>query len=179
MLIKYLKYDNFVLISKTAKLQDQFSVICDLAELFPSKFKIYENVLSFHLKDVAKTKKTIIVIDDYQEESEKEQLYINKLFIKSRHYNCSTIHLAQSYFKISQRSRGSSNYFIFFRINSMREINRIHKKIAAELTQEEFHEVFISATEADGENYGYIMIDTNAKNVHEKFRKNMKCLYLQ
>ena len=179
MLIKYLRYDNFVLISKTARLQPQFDLICDLAELFPSKFKIYENVLSFHLKDVAKTKKNIIVVDDYMEESEKEQLYINKLFIKSRHYNCSTIYLAQSYFKISQRSRGSSNYFIFFRVNSTKEINRIHKEVAAELTQEEFHDLFISATEAEGENWGYLMIDTNAKNVHEKFRKDMKCLYIE
>ena len=179
MLFKYLRYDNFVLISKTARLQEQFEVICDLAELFPSKFKIFENVLSFQLKDVAKTKKTIIVVDDYQEESEKEQLYINKLFIKSRHYNCSTIYLAQSYFKISQRSRASANYFIFFRINSTKEINRIHKEIAGEMTQEEFHDLFITATDADGECWSYLMVDTNAKTIHEKFRKNMKCVYMQ
>jgi len=127
--------------------------------------------LIFQLKDVAKTKKTIIVVDDYQEESEKEQLYINKLFIKSRHYNCSTIYLAQSYFKISQRSRASANYFIFFRIKSTKEINRTHKEIAGELTQEQFHDLFITATDADGECWSYLMVDTNAKTIHEKFRK--------
>jgi len=94
MLFKYLRYNNFVLISKTSRLQEQFEVICNLAELFSSKFKIYENVLTFQLKDVAKYKKTVIVVDDFQEESEKEYLYINKLFIKSRNYNCSTIYHA-------------------------------------------------------------------------------------
>jgi len=179
MLCKYLRYDNFVLISKTARLQEQFEVICDLTEILHSKFKIYENVLNFQLKDVAKTKKTIIVVDDYQEESDTEQLYINKLFIKSRHYKCSTIYLAQSYFKISQWSRSSANYFIFFRIHSTKEINRIHKEIAGELTQEQFHDLFITATDADGECWSYLMVDTNAKTIHEKFRKNMRCVYIQ
>ena len=71
------------------------------------------------------------------------------------------------------------NYCIFFQINSTKEINRIHKEIAGEMTQEEFHDLFITATDADGESWSYLMVDTNAKTIHEKFRKNMKCVYMQ
>ena len=180
LLLKYLKYDCLYVICSTAKLQPKYDLICDLAELFPSKFKIIDNLKNFSLKQLAKTKRNLILIDDMQEMPSEQLLKVNDIFCRGRHSNCSVIYLAQTYYRVPIRARGSANWFIFFKVNSEKDKTRIHKDVCGDLTKESFLKLFNEATEESegAEPYSYFVVDTTEKNMCMRYRKNFRQLYL-
>lgn len=180
MLVKFLKYDCLYIICTTAKLQKKYDLFCDLAELFPSKFKIIDNLKNFSVNKVNKNKKNMILCDDLNELPDKELIKINDLFIRGRHHNCSIIYLSQYFYRIPVRSRGSANYFVFFKVNSEKDKARIFKDVASDLSSEQFLQLFNEATEESNgaEPFSCFVVDTNEKNISLRFRKNFKQLFL-
>ena len=182
LLLKYLKYDCLYVICSTVRLQPKYDLIVDLAELFPNKFKILESMTSFHLNKVNKNKRNIVLLDDIQELDERNMRRVNELFVKGRHSNISTIWLGQNYYKCPIRARGSANAFIFFKVNSSRELGRIHSEVCSDLSRENFEKLFREATE-ENENdanskFGCLVIDTEQKENYLRYRRNFKQLYL-
>lgn len=182
LLLKYLKFDCLYVICSTVHLQPKYDLICDLAELFPSKFRLFSSMDAFHLKKVSKNKKNLILCDDIQELDEKNMRKANTLFVKGRHHNISVIWLGQDYYKTPKRARGSANLFVFFKINSGRELGRIHAEVCGDMTRENFEKLFRDATEEDendpNSKYGCLVIDTEQKKDYLRYRRNFKQLYL-
>ena len=182
LLLKYLKYDCLYVICSTVRLQPKYDMIVDLAELFPSKFRILETMSSFHLKNVNKNKRNIVLLDDIQELDDANMRKVNELFVKGRHHNISTIWLGQNYYKCPIRARGSANNFIFFKVNSSRELGRIHSEVCSDLSREAFEKLFREATEEqegdENSKFGCLVIDTEQKQDCLRYRRNFKQLYL-
>lgn len=180
LLFKWLKYDTIYIICSTVHLQKKYELFCDLAELFPSKFKMYENMNSFSLKQVAKTKKNLILLDDLQELDNKQLNRVNDLFVRGRHSNCSVIFLAQTFYRVPIRCRGSANLFIFFKVNSEKDKARIHRDVCGDLDKNQFLKLFNEATEEclGADPFSYFVVDTEEKNMSLRYRKNFKQLYM-
>jgi len=182
LLLKYLKYDCIYIICSTVHLQPKYDLICDLAELFPSKFKIFSSMAAFHLKNVCKTKRNLVLLDDIQELDNENMRRVNELYVKGRHSNISVIWLGQNYFKIPIRARGSANMFVFFKVNSSRELGRIHAEVCSDMSREAFEKLFRSATEEEegdpNSKFSCLVIDTEQKEDCMRYRKNFKMMYL-
>ena len=183
LLLKYLKYDCLYVVCSTIRLQPKYDLIVDLAELFPSKFRLFESMSSFHLNKVDKRKRNIVLLDDIQELDDANMRRVNELFVKGRHSNISTIWLGQNYYKTPIRARGSANLFIFFKVNSSRELGRIHSEICSDLSKEAFIQLFKEATEEqegdENSKFGCLVIDTEQKQDCLRYRRNFKQLYLE
>ena len=182
LLLKYLKYDCLYVVCSTIRLQPKYDMIVDLAELFPSKFRLFETMSSFHLKKVDKNKRNIVLLDDIQELDDTNLRKVNELFVKGRHHNISTIWLGQNYYKTPIRARGSANAFVFFKVNSSRELGRIHSEVCSDLSREAFEKLFREATEEndsdENSKFGCLVIDTEQKENFLRYRRNFKQLYL-
>lgn len=183
LLLKYLKYDCLYVVCSTIRLQPKYDLIVDLAELFPSKFRLFESMSSFHLNKVDKRKRNIVLLDDIQELDDSNMRKVNELFVKGRHHNISTIWLGQNYYKTPIRARGSANMFIFFKVNSSRELGRIHSEVCSDLSREAFEKLFREATEEkqgdENSKFGCLVIDTEQKQDCLRYRRNFKQLYLE
>ena len=147
LLLKYLKYDCIYIICSTVHLQPKYDLIVDCANLFPSKFKLFTSMNAFQLTKVNKQKKNLVLIDDIQELDDKNMRKVNELYVKGRHHNISVIWLGQNYYKCPIRARGSANMFVFFKVNSSRELGRIHSEVCSDLSREGFEKLFREATE--------------------------------
>lgn len=181
LLLKYLKYDCIYIICSTAYLQPKYDLIVDCANLFPSKFKIFESMDMFKLKKVNKNKRNLILLDDIQELDDRNMRKVNELYVRGRHHNCSVIWLGQNYFKCPIRARGSANMFVFFKINSTKELNRIHAEICSDLSKETFEKIFREATEEQesdpNSRFSCFVIDTEQTSDCMRYRRNFKQLY--
>ena len=183
LLLKYLKYDCLYVICSTVKLQPKYDLICDLAELFPSKFHVLTSLNSFDINKVNKNKRNIILLDDIQELDEANMKKVNNIYVRGRHHNISVIWLGQSYYKTPIRSRGSANIFVFFKVNSTKELRRIHGEVCSDLSTDAFTKLFREATEEQegdpNSKFGCLVIDTEQKQDCLRYRRNFKQLYLQ
>lgn len=175
LIIKYLKYDTLTLIGPTIKLQKKYDLFVDLSELFPVKFRIYDGLKTFKLNNINKNKRNLIVLDDIQELKDVELLKLNTLYNKGRHYNCSTIYLGQTFFRIPIRSRSSASHFIFFANTSKKDMGRIHAELCNEMDKETFVKMFEEAT--DPITHSFLVIDDTTPHEHLRYRKNFKQLF--
>lgn len=182
LLLKYLKYDCLYVVCSTIRLQPKYDLIVDLAELFPSKFRLFESMSTFHLKNVNKNKRNIVLLDDIQELDDSNLRKVNELYVKGRHHNISVIWNGQNYYKTPIRARGSANLFVFFKLNSSRELGRIHSEVCSDLSKEAFIKLFREATdEQEGDEnskFGCLVIDSEQKENYLRYRRNFKQLYL-
>jgi hypothetical protein len=172
MIFKFLVYDTITIIGETVTQQAKYKIFSDLAELFPEKFKMMPTVGKLKMKKYNKDLTNIVLIDDCQECSKSDEKTFNELFTLGRHYNINSIFLSQDYYKTGIRCRANTTHFIFFKINSQKQINRIHKELAAELTKSEFLALFIDATQNDNE-FSFLLIDTTAKSKEMRYRKGL------
>ena len=180
LLFKWLKYDCLYIVCSTVRLQPKYEMICDLALLYPAKFRIFESMKTFNLKMVNKNKKNLVLFDDLQELDNKELNNVNDFFVRGRHSNCTVLFLAQTFYRVPIRCRGSANVFIFFKVNSVRDKARIHKEVCGDLDKDTFLKIFDAATEeSNGQNeYGYFVVDTDEKDLSTRYRMNFKQLFL-
>lgn len=180
LLCKWLKYDTIYIVCSTVKLQKKYELFCDLADIYPSKFKVIESMSNFSLKNVKKTNRNLILFDDLQELDNKNLSRVNDFYVRGRHSNCSVIFLAQTFYKVPIRCRGSADIFVFFKVNSEKDKTRIHKDVCGDLDKEQFLTLFNEATEENegAEPYSCFVVDTNEKKICMRYRKNFKSLYL-
>tara|TARA_B110001450_G_scaffold175152_1_gene163571 strand:+ start:936 stop:1709 length:774 start_codon:yes stop_codon:yes gene_type:complete len=182
LLLKYLKYDCIYVICSTVHLQPKYDLIVDCANLFPNKFKLFTTMSAFKLSKVNKKNKNLVLLDDIQELDEKNMRKVNELFVRGRHHNVSVIWLGQNYFKCPIRARGSANMFCFFKVNSSRELGRIHSEVCSDLSREAFDKLFREATEEQPDDpkskFGCLVIDTEQTEDCMRYRRNFKQLYL-
>ena len=90
-------------------------------DLYSEFISLYRTI-KLHINKISKNKRNMILCDDLNELPDKELIKINDLFIRGRHHNCSIIYLSQYFYRIPIRSRGSANYFIFFKLNSEKKV---------------------------------------------------------
>ena len=180
LLVKFLKYDCLYLICTTANLQTKYDLICDLANLFPSKFKVIEDLKKFDINKINKNKKNLILCDDLNELPDNELLKITLLFSKGRHYNCSIIYLSQYFYRVGVRARGSASHFVLFVVNSEKDKRRIFRDVANDLTPDQFLKLFNEATEVcDGaDKFSCFVVDNTQSKLCLRFRKNFVNLFL-
>lgn len=178
LVMKHLNYDTLTICSPTASNQPKFDLLHDLSQLFPDKFAIYEDLSRIRLKKFNRNLTNLIFIDDMQELDEKQQRKMNDIWCRGRHHNVHPIGIFQSYFRIPQRARNSTSHFIFFKINSVREIDRIWRECAADIPQEEFRNIILDCINDTTNPFAFLSIDMFEKEKCLRYRKNLNQLYL-
>jgi hypothetical protein len=177
MIFKFLVYDTITIVGETVSQQAKYNIFLNLAELFPKKFIILKSVGNLHMKKYDKNLVNLVLIDDCQECSKADEKTFNELFTLGRHYNIHSIFLSQDYYKTGIRCRANTTHFIFFKINSQKQINRIHKELGAELSKEEFLKLFVDSTDNEND-FSFLMIDTTAKQKELRYRKGFNQLFM-
>lgn len=99
---------------------------------------------------------------------------IDRLYQTGRHYNISTIFIAQRYTQLNTSCRqNNSNLMIIFNAND-KELDNLYKEQGGILTKSEFNSIFKKAT---GEPYGFLVIDYTEHDKHKRFKdKNFQPL---
>jgi hypothetical protein len=178
----HIYFDTLTIVSSTAKEQsEKFSLLEDLAEIFPNKFRFMSKPSSVKFKDYNKDKVNVVIFDDLQEATKKEEIeaFIN-CYTLGRHHGISPIFLAQDYYKVPIRIRSNSSHYMFFKTTSQKAINRFHLDIASDLEKEAFYRIYKAATEPqmDVKEWPYLVVDTTQKAACLRYRRNFKELLL-
>lgn len=114
---------------------------------------------------------TLLIIDDMVTEKHKHLMHAAKYWTMGRKKNVSSIFISQSYYDVPSMIRKNTEYFIFTKIRTARDLTFILKEFQLGLTQEQIMELFIEATREGFPNF--FMIDTNnVKDTSYRFRKN-------
>ena len=178
LLTKYLYFDTLTIIGRTVQYQQKFDLFTDLAQLFPDKFFVHETIKEMRMRKYKKELVNFVLIDDAQEEDEKDIRKFNHLYTAGRHHGICPCFIAQDYFKAPIRARANTSHFIFFRLNSLRNIRRIHQEIASDLHIDQFTKMFMDATEPSDDDHSFLVVDTTAKTSTERYRKGLNQFYL-
>lgn len=114
---------------------------------------------------------TLLIIDDMVTEKHKHLMHAAKYWTMGRKKNISSIFISQSYYDVPSMIRKNTEYFIFTKIRTARDLTFILKEFQLGLTQEQIMELFVEATREGFPNF--FMIDTNnVKDTSYRFRKN-------
>lgn len=177
----HIYYDTLTIISDTAKEQtEKFSLLEDLAEIFPNKIKFYQKATQFKMKDYKNNKVNIVIIDDAQECTKKEEIEnITNIFTKGRHNGISPIYLAQDFYKCPIRIRSNSSHYVFFKTTSKKSLNRMYLDVSADLDRDEWNALFEDATEPcqASNSYPFLVVDTTQREKCLRYRKCWKQIY--
>ncbi len=120
-----------------------------------------------------KAPKILVICDDAIAESK----LINsdefmKMYIQGRHFNISSMVMAQSYMKVPRVARLQATHVSMFPSKST-EIPRLYAEHGPkEISKREFEELVMTAThQTDEEKYPFLYVDVNAP-INERFRRN-------
>lgn len=179
IVIKCLRsYDKLVLIGETIKSQPIYDIFLELAEMFPKKFMIYDNVKSLKLSKFSNKENTVVILDDIQECSPREQEKISSLYTLGRHYGLHPIYICQSFYKCPIRVRGNATSIIIFYHKSLKDVSRMYRDLCSDLEKDNFLQLYREATSADENGkYNFLTISPFEPNMNMKYRKNMNCLF--
>ena len=179
IVIKCLRsYDKLVLIGETIKSQPIYDIFEELQELFPKKFMIYDSIKQLKLSKFSNKENTVVILDDIQECSTKEQEKISSLFTMGRHYGIHPIYICQSFYKCPIRVRGNATSVIIFYHKSLKDVSRMYRDLCSDLDKDQFLELYREATSADEKGkYNFLTISPFEPNMNLKYSKNMNCLF--
>jgi hypothetical protein len=118
-------------------------------------------------EEVDKKFKNLFIFDDCMGEQQKE---IESYYTRGRHSSVQCIYIAQSYFELPKRTiRDNSSLIILFQQPSINWSN-IHQQLAAN-DIEDYKKFKIFAQRVWSEEHGFMVIDTDNKDINWKFRK--------
>lgn len=116
--------------------------------------------------DLDKKQMNIVVFDDFV--GDAGQGLIEEHFKRGRKKNTTYIYLTQSYFLTPKFIRLNCTHFVFFKINSRREMQMIASDHASDLTTDEFQELY---KEAISEPHQFLYLDKNNQEKSKRYRK--------
>jgi hypothetical protein len=111
---------------------------------------------------------TVLIIDDMISEKSKYLKRVEQYWIMGRKKHVSSIFLSQRYFAIPLMIRTNSEYFIFTKLRTTRDLTFILRDFQLGVTDEQLMEIYKKATEGGFPNF--LMIDTDNKNTNYRFR---------
>ena len=115
---------------------------------------------------IDENKHNLIVVDDML--SEKNQNIIEKIFIRGRHKNISAMYLTQSSRDVHTIIRKQCDIFIYFRTNSIYELQSISINEGFDYSFEIFKKIFKEATVDNN----FLYIDKTQRELALKYRRN-------
>jgi hypothetical protein len=108
--------------------------------------------------DLDKTKQNLIIFDDFV--NEKDQNFIEDLFIRGRKKHTSIIYLSQSYFKTPKIVRLNSEYFALFNICDKKELRSIADTHSTKISYDSFMNLYKQCMR---EKYQFLLIDNKTQ----------------
>jgi hypothetical protein len=115
---------------------------------------------------------TLLIIDDMLEEKSTTLAKALPYWTRGRKFGCSAVYLSQSYFKIPLDIRKNSQYFIFTKIGTERDLRLILKDHELGVTDEQIEELYRKAVKDGFPNYFLIDKEVNIGDRY-MFRKNL------
>lgn len=100
---------------------------------------------------------------------------VESVAVRGRHSKISIIIISQVYMKLSTPIRNNTTNLIMFRIRNSDELKKIVKENQESLTQEEFMEVYNTAT---NEPFHFLHINNQEPHPRLRFRKNWNTLII-
>ena len=122
-----------------------------------------------NLKNAIGRSQKCVIFDDMIFEGKKVEKIINNWFARSRHANYSVILTSQSWFKIPRTVRLNTNYAIFLKMNSLREIKAVIGDFALEMKPDQLVQAYEYATKTPSH---FLLIDLCDPDPTHKFRAN-------
>ncbi len=180
MLLKWLRYDNLYLISKSLN-QDKYLFLIKFMEDAEKELRIKEDNDNFKffyygdkLEDIPDIDSLdpsldhLIVIDDFLMESKSDK--IKDLFSRCRHKNISVIFISQSYYEIDKTVRLNASHYIIFDVNNKREVSALSQDVGKNLTNIQFKKLFFNSV---SDNYSFLFVDKDKKYIPQIYRKGL------
>ena len=113
---------------------------------------------------------TLVIFDDMVNESKKEQVCINELYIRGRKMGVSMCYLTQSYFSVPKMIRSQCNYFFILKVSGLRDLRLILSEFALSADIKQLYQMYRYCCENGGmENFMLIDLNTDSSKT---FRKN-------
>lgn len=106
---------------------------------------------------------------------DKNQDQIGEYFVRGRHRNISCIYLSQSYYKTPKTIRMNCDYFSFFSIPSINEVDLLAREHSLSVSKEQFKEAFREAT---ADTHSFLFLDMKTPHDKLKIRKNFDKFFI-
>jgi len=138
-------------------------------DTLPEKDELGEIIIE--RKEDGKFIQKLVVFDDFYSEINKNKDYefINDLFTKGRHFNCSICELSQVIFNINMAKRLNADYIFLCKFTNMRAVKTLFLQIYdnPNLLLEAYKKAI---KENDG--HGFLLIDNRTNNPLLRFRNS-------
>lgn len=119
---------------------------------------------------VDKTNVNLFIFDDLVTESTQKMKKVNEIYIKGRHYNCSSFFLTQSYYATNIMIRKNCDYIVMKKLNTSGDITRIVKEYQMSESPKTIMNLYNYAMSGPATNF--FLIDLKTTKPDYKFRKN-------
>lgn len=116
---------------------------------------------------------TLIIFDDFINESKQDHKPICTLYTQGRKKGCSTIYISQSFFAIPEIIRKNANYLSIYKLADDDDAKRIFRRYSGGDKDKVFN-LYKNATD---DKHNFFLIDTKTNNDILKYRRNWDELY--
>jgi hypothetical protein len=120
----------------------------------------------------SKKDSTLLIVDDMLDEKAKTLSHASAYWTRGRKYGCSSMYLSQDYFGIPTVIRKQSDYFLFTKINTVRDLHMILKDHQLGVTDDQIEQLYLTATKDGFPNYFLVDKVARAGDPY-RFRKNL------
>lgn len=175
LLLNHIYYNRVYIYAKDPT-EDFYECLTNIFEVSKENKILKEFVITSEIDDLIeldnleehKNDQTLIIFDDFINESEKEHKPIKTLFTQGRKKNVSTIYISQSFVDIPRIIRRNSNYLLLFKQADDGEAKEIIRRFSGG-NKDKIFEMYKEATNAP---FNFFLIDKKTNNPLLQYRKN-------
>ncbi len=117
------------------------------------------------LDEMDESEMNLVVLDDVILNNKNDVKLFEKLFVRGRHRNCSTIMLVQSFYRTSRLCRLNASWFLLFHPISSSELTMLHRDLGLNIPKDVFVNTILEETK---EQFTFCHIDLDSRNVYRK-----------
>ncbi len=123
--------------------------------------------------DIDRTENTVLICDDLITEDKKSLAKLDPYFVRGRKMGVSMLFLTQGYFNVPPMIRKNSNYVILKKIKNIKDLNRIIREYALDVSKDELMEMYKYAMRGDPHT-SFFMLDAKTKDPNLMYRANFE-----